>query len=169
MLLRTSSVLSIPIRALVWTCLIAGIVGTSDWISFDPRLSSDVFASQAPTTRGPLSIERLAAMCAPTTFTDWKDFSHRSQAFQKLPASFSNSTYNPSCSFSILLFLVLITHIRLFTLLNISLQRVRTSPAESKIPKHETEYTAPSLSFPASNKYKRSSIEDGRCSRPPCD
>lgn len=46
-----------------------------------------------PGLRGPLSIKRLAAMCAPTTFTDWKDFSHPTlKLFKKLPASL----YNPS-------------------------------------------------------------------------
>lgn len=48
--------------------------------------------------RGPLSIKRLAAMCAPTTFTDWKKFfTPHSQTFQKLPAPFYNLTYDPSC------------------------------------------------------------------------
>lgn len=71
---------------LVWTCPIAGMVGTSGWIDINP---SDILPPRLTELRGPLSIKTLAAICALTTFTDWNGFSHPTlKLFKSSPLPF---------------------------------------------------------------------------------
>lgn len=142
--------LSIPIRALVWTCPIAGIVGTSDWISFNPRLPSDVLP---PRLHGATRAVIDRKISGPTTFTDWKDFSHPTtdstlKLFKSSPLPFPTQLTTRLVSFlsfypSIPVRVPSQSLISDFPLCQIL--HWNTS-ADSKIPRHETE--APSLNFP---------------------